>query len=59
MFRPLGTVSEITEGARVLLTIRKPLDKDALRTLAGTLSAEDAEQMMQAVKEGRRVEGTW
>jgi predicted DNA-binding antitoxin AbrB/MazE fold protein len=59
VFRPLGTVPEVREGSRVELTIRKPLDKQALRRLIGTLPAEDADAIMQAIKEGRRVEGDW
>ena len=59
VFRPLTAVSEVSEGTRVLLTVRKPLDKEALRKVAGSLPAEDAEEMMQAIREGRRVEGDW
>ncbi len=59
VFRPLTAVSEVPEGTRVLLTVRKPLDKDALRKVAGSVSAEDAEEMMRAIREGRRVEGDW
>ena len=56
VFRPLGAVPEVSEGSRVLLTVRKPVDKAALRKLAGSVSAEDAERMQQAITEGRRVE---
>jgi hypothetical protein len=49
----------VSDGTRVLLTVRKPLDKDALRKLAGSFSPEDAEEMMHAIREGRRVEGDW
>lgn len=59
VFRPLTAVPEVSDGTRVLLTVRKPLDKDALKKVAGSLSPEDAEEMMQAVREGRRVEGDW
>ena len=59
VFRPLSAVSEVPEGTRVLLTVRKPLDKDALRKVAGSLSVEDAEAMMHSIREGRRVEGDW
>ncbi len=59
VFRPLTAVPEVPDGARVLLTVRKPADRDALRRTAGSLSAEDAEEMMRAIREGRRVEGDW
>lgn len=59
VFRPLGAVPEVPEGTRVLLTVRKPSDKEAIRRLAGTLPSEDAEQMMRSIREGRRVEGDW
>lgn len=59
VFRPLAGVPEVPEGTRVLLTVRKPLDKDALKRTAGSLSAEDANDMMNAIREGRRVEGDW
>jgi len=39
--------------------VRKPLNKHALRKLAGCLSVEDGEEMMRAIREGRRVEGDW
>ena len=55
----MTAVPEVPDGTRVLLTVRKPLDKDALRKVAGSLSAEDAEEMMLAIREGRRVEGDW
>jgi hypothetical protein len=38
----------------VILTIRKTLDLDALWTLRGTLSAEEAEEMTRVIEEGRR-----
>jgi predicted DNA-binding antitoxin AbrB/MazE fold protein len=59
VFRPLTAVPEVSDGTRVLLTVRKALDKDALRKVAGTLPAEDAEEMMRTIREGRRVEGDW
>lgn len=59
VFRPLAGVPEVPEGTRVLLTVRKPLDKDALKRTAGSLSAEDANDMMNAIRGGRRVEGDW
>lgn len=59
VFRPLTAVSEVPDGARVLLTVRKPSDKDALRKLSGSLSVEDAQEMMHTIREGRRVEGDW
>ena len=59
VFRPLTAVPEVPDGARVLLTVRKPSDKEALRKLSGSLSVEDAEEMMHTIREGRRVEGDW
>jgi predicted DNA-binding antitoxin AbrB/MazE fold protein len=59
VFRPLTAVSEMPEGTRVVLTVRKPLDKEALRKTAGSLPAEDADEIMHAIREGRRVEGDW
>jgi predicted DNA-binding antitoxin AbrB/MazE fold protein len=59
VFRPLTAVPEVRDGTRVLLTVRKPLDKNALRKLAGSLSLEDGEEMRQAIRKGRRVEGSW
>ncbi|HOW19856.1 MAG TPA: antitoxin family protein [Phycisphaerae bacterium] len=59
VFRPLTGVPEVPDGSRVLLTVRKPVDKDALRKAVGSLSAEDAEEMMRVIREGRRVEGDW
>lgn len=59
VFRPLTTVPEVPDGTHVLLTVRKPVDKDTLRKVAGSLSAEDAEELMHVIREGRRVEGDW
>jgi predicted DNA-binding antitoxin AbrB/MazE fold protein len=56
VFRPIEPVPDFGEKSTVLLTIRKPLDRDALHALAGTLPDEDAEEMMRVTKEGRRVD---
>ncbi len=59
VFRPLAAVPEVPDGSRVLLTVRKALDKEALKRVAGSLPHEDGEEMMRAIREGRRVEGDW
>jgi predicted DNA-binding antitoxin AbrB/MazE fold protein len=53
VFRPLGAVPDVGEGARVQLSIRKPLDTEALDKLAGTLPPNEADEMMRAIAEGR------
>lgn len=59
LFRPVGPVPELAEHAVVTLTIRKPLDREALRALRGSLSPEEADEMSRWIREGRRVEGAW
>ena len=59
VFKPTCPITDLGESTSVILTIRKPLDLEALRTLRGTLSPEEAEEMMRVIQEGRRVEGTW
>lgn len=59
VFRPVEPVPEFPENATVLLTVRKPLDREALDKLAGTLSAEDAAELERTTRELRRVEGEW
>ncbi len=59
VFRPLSAVPDVPDGTRVVLTVGKPLIKAALMKIASSLSAEDAEEMMREIREGRRVEGDW
>ncbi len=59
VFRPLEKVPDLGEGSHVLLLVHKPLDRRRLRELAGSISPEDAREMMRIVTEGRRVEGEW
>jgi len=58
VFRPIEPIPNYGEGSRVVITVQKPLDKEALRAFRGTLSAEEAEEMNRVIQEGRRVEGT-
>jgi predicted DNA-binding antitoxin AbrB/MazE fold protein len=57
LFRPLGPVPELGERAPVTLTIRKPINREALRTFRGSLSSEEADEMSRLIQEGRPVEG--
>lgn len=56
VFRP---TKPLTERSKVILTIRKPLDVEALRSVRGCLSTAEAVEMMELIREGRRVEGDW
>jgi predicted DNA-binding antitoxin AbrB/MazE fold protein len=58
LFRPVGPVPELAERTAVTLTIRKPLNREALRALRGSLSPEEAEEMSRWIREGRRVEAS-
>ena len=50
VFRPTEPIPESVEGSCVLITIVKPLDKESLQALAGSISAEDAEEMRRATE---------
>jgi predicted DNA-binding antitoxin AbrB/MazE fold protein len=59
IFRPIGPVPELNEGASVVITVRKPLDLKAIRKFRGILNAKEGQEIRRLIQEGRRVEGNW
>lgn len=59
VFRPTSSVPGLDERDRVILTVRKRPNLKKLRSVCGSLSPEEAEEMMRLIREGRRVEGDW
>jgi predicted DNA-binding antitoxin AbrB/MazE fold protein len=59
VFRPVEPVADLGNGSEVLLTIRRPINLKALRSVRGSLSKKEADKLQRLIREGRRVEGDW
>lgn len=59
IFRPLGPIPKLNEGASVVISVRKPLDVKAIRKFRGILTSKEAKEIRRLIQEGRRVEGNW
>lgn len=60
VFKPVKPVEGLQEHERMIALISPRVKKEGLRNLAGTLSSEEANEMLAVIdEEFGRVEGDW
>lgn len=60
VFKPISPVDGIHEHDRIIMVVSRRCNKEGVRSLAGTLSHEEAEEMEKMIdEEFGKIEGDW
>jgi predicted DNA-binding antitoxin AbrB/MazE fold protein len=60
VFKPISPVDGIHEHEKIIMVVSRHCDKEGLRSLAGTLSHDEAEKLQKMIdEEFGKIEGDW